>query len=199
MLNSNEINYFGKLRRRREFLKSATLSEDLYNFWGAWFSKCSRQNSFLPFLDSRNKAEHPTWLFIIRDEANIKIGLTIMSSDMSDRSFPFIVYYNTQKLHIENKESLEKDITDLARRFNKFKKIIAIGSLDTLDLETFESNIDNNEISTNLKINLDSITQQVIDKSTPSTVISYWINLNTSSYLLHDGAFTCALYNKVYG
>lgn len=199
MSNSKEINYFGKLRRRREFLKSDTISEDLYNFWELWFSKCSRQNSFLPFLDSRHKPEYPTWLFVINDEGNIKVGLTIMSLDMSERRFPFVIYYNIHKLNIDDKDSLKQDIVYLARRYDKFRKITSIGSFDAIDIETFESEINNNDLNSDLLDKLDIISQQVFIESDLSLNSSYWINLNTSSYMQHDGAFTCALYNKVYG
>lgn len=198
MLNTERIHYFGKLRRRREFIKAAGLSRDYYYDWEVWFNKCSNANSLLPFLSGKNKVK-PVWLFIINEAETLKVGLTTLSSDMSARKYPFLVYFEKEITRLENSEDMLTLFISMAGKYVGFVNTVANGNFAVDEEQYFMSRSKNCEVADQLQEILKCIVLEILEKTNDSIMESYWINLDSFYTINHQGALTCTLYNKIYG
>ena len=193
-----QFHYFGKLRRRREFLKAAGLARDYYYDWEVWFNKCSNVNSLLPFLSAKKKVR-PIWLFVINKDENLKIGLSTLSSDMAERNHPFLIYYESQLTPAESLSTLRTTILSIATKYEGFVKIIANGDFTVDEAQYFASPSTSHELADQLQDLLQDIALNILQKEDNSVMSSYWVNLDNFSVIHHTGALTCTLYNKIYG
>lgn len=193
-----QFHYFGKLRRRREFLKAAGLARDYYYDWEVWFNKCSNANSLLPFLSAKNKVK-PIWLFVIHKDEALKTGLTTLSSDMAERKHPFLIYYEHKLALSEGLSSIRTTMSSIATKYEGFAKTIANGDFTTNEAQYFASPSTSHEVVDQLQDLLHDIALNILQKDNDLVVSSYWVNLDSFSVIYHTGAFTCTLYNKIYG
>ena len=198
MLNTERIHYFGKLRRRREFIRAAGLSRDYYYDWEVWFNKCSNANSLLPFLSGKNKVK-PLWLFIINESETLKVGLTTLSSDMAARKYPFLVYFEREITRLENTEDMLTSVLSMAGKYAGFINTVANGNFTVDEEQYFMSRTKNCEVADQLEEILKCIVLKILEKTNDSIMESYWINLDSFYTINHQGALTCTLYNKIYG
>lgn len=198
MSNREQFHYFGKLRRRREFIKASGLARDYYYDWEVWFNKCSNTNSLLPFLGNKNK-DKPIWLFIISEGETLKVGLTTLSSDMAERKHPFLVYFEYPISQFESLESMFESVLSMANQYQGFVNLIANGDFTTTEQQYFASISTDYEVAEGLKDVIKNIVSEIIAKRHESIMESYWINLDNFSTITHQGALTCTLYNKIYG
>lgn len=88
---SYSLFFYGKLRKTREFLVSSSLSSTDRNFWDSWFNRCGNGNQLMPFLAPKISS-NTIWLFLVRYEDNIYIGLGSQSQDLTGRNYPFLVF-----------------------------------------------------------------------------------------------------------
>lgn len=198
MLNIERIHYFGKLRRRREFIRAAGLSRDCYYDWEVWFNKCSNANSLLNFLSGTNKVK-PVWLFIINEAETLKVGLTTLSSDMAARKYPFLVYSESEVTRLENSKDMLTEVLSMASKYSGFVSTVANGNFTADEEQYFISISKNCEVAAQLGEILKCILVEISEKQYDSIMDSYWINLDNFSTINHQGALTCTLYNKIYG
>lgn len=198
MLDTERIHYFGKLRRRREFIRAAGLSRDYYYDWEVWFNKCSNTNSLLPFLSGKNKVK-PVWLFIINEAETLKVGLTTLSSDMAARKYPFLVYFEREITRLENSEDMLTSVLSMAGKYVGFINTVANGNFTVDEEQYFMSKTKNCEVADQLEEILKCIVLEILEKTNDSIMESYWINLDSFYTINHQGALTCTLYNKIYG
>lgn len=195
MSNFQTIYYFGKLRRRREYIRASGSARDYYYDWEVWFNKCSSANSLLPFLTSKNKVK-PIWLFIISEAETTKVGLTTLSSDMAERKHPFFIYFKNQSV---SSDSLLATALAVASKYQGFVNMIANGDFSADEEQYFLSRSNDYEVADQLQELLRSITLEIVENTDDSIINSYWINLDNFSIINHQGALTCTLYNKIYG
>lgn len=195
MSNIEQVHYFGKLRRRREFIRANGLLRDYYYDWEVWFNKCSNANSLLPFLTSKNKVK-PIWLFVISEAETLKVGLTTLSSDMAERKHPFFIYFEIQSV---SSNSLLATALAVASKYEGFVNMLANGDFSADEEQYFLSRSDDYEVADQLQELLKSITLEIVENTDGSIINSYWINLDNFSTINHQGALTCTLYNKIYG
>lgn len=198
MSNIVPIHYFGKLRRRREFVKASGLARDYYYDWEVWFNKCSNTNSLLPFLSTRNK-DKPIWLFIINQDETLKIGLTTLSSDLAERKHPFLVYFETEIIQSDSLDRILLSIISMTGKYDGFVSTVANGDFTIEEEQYFKSLSEEYKVADLLKETLKSIALEIIEKKYSSFMNSYWVNLDNFSTITHQGALTCTLYNKIYG
>lgn len=198
MSNIERIHYFGKLRRRREFVKATGLTRDYYYDWEVWFNKCSNTNSLLPFLSTKNKAK-PVWLFILSEGNILKIGLTTLSSDMSERKYPFFVYFDSEITQLNNSDNILTLILSIAGKYEGFVNTIANGDFTIEEEQYFTSRSKQYEGTDQFKEVLNDVISEILEKKCDSIMHSYWVNLEKFSTITHQGALTCTLYNKIYG
>lgn len=197
MSDLNPVYYYGKLRRRREFIKVAGLSQEYYYDWEIWFNKCSSANSLLPFLS--NNKERPAWLFIVIEDNKIKIGLTILSSDMSGRKYPFLLYFEDNLSRLSSQTTLVNKISAIANKYDGFVSMVSIGDFTNDEKNYFETLDHSSQIVESLHELISYIALDILELEKTSNINSHWINLNNFSSISHQGAFTCTLYNKIYG
>ena len=195
MSDFQALYYFGKLRRRREFIVADGLSRDYYYDWEVWFNKCSNANSLLPFLSHKNKVK-PVWLFIMSEAETLKVGLTTLSSDMAARKHPFFIYFEAQ---LVSSHSLLATALALSSKYEGFVRMIANGDFSADEERYFLSRSDDHAVADQLQELLKSIILEIIKNTDNSIINSYWINLDNFSIINHQGALTCTLYNKIYG
>lgn len=198
MANFEAVHYFGKLRRRREFIKASGLPRDHYYDWEVWFNKCSNANSLLPFLTSKNKVK-PVWLFIISDAETLKVGLTTLSSDMAERKHPFLVYSENQLSRLVSSNTLLTTVLSIASKYEGFVKTIANGDFTTDEERYFAALSSDYQLAEQLQELINGISLEILDQNHDPIMSSYWINLDNFSTIRHQGALTCTLYNKIYG
>lgn len=198
MSNLKSVYYFGKLRRRREFVKTSGLSRDYYYDWEVWYNKCSNANNLLPFLTSKSKGK-PIWLFIIIEGESIKVGFTTLSSDMSDRKYPFLLYFDNNTEKLDSFDKLINEILAVANKYQGFVKTIANGDFSEAEKRYFESSDGISKGIEQLHELSKHIVLDILEIEDYSIMNSYWINLDTFSSINHKGALTCTLYNKIYG
>lgn len=198
MSNVQSVHYFGKLRRRREFIKAAGSVQDYYYDWEVWFNKCSNANSLLPFLTNKNRVK-PIWLFIISEAEMLKVGLTTLSSDMAERKHPFLVYFQNQLTYLASANSLLTNVLLVASKYEGFIKTIANGDFTADEEQYFASLTDSHKVTNQLQELLKCITIEIIERMDSHIMNSYWINLDNFSTIHHQGPLTCTLYNKIYG
>ena len=86
----SDLLFYGKLKNRRDFVYSSSLSYDEKIFWADWFDGCVISKSLPNFL--RQKATSKIWLFICKTEDICRIDVITMSQDYSGRLYPFVVY-----------------------------------------------------------------------------------------------------------
>lgn len=198
MYNNKQVHYFGKLRRRREFVKADGLPRDYYYNWESWFNKCSTTNSLLPFLSSKSKLK-PMWLFMVINDETMHVGFTTLSSDMADRKYPFLVYFDN---HIDKRQSYDELISSvlaIADKYEGFVKTVTNGDFTIEDKNYFEATGDTYQVADQLQELLKNIVLNIVNNNEYSVMSSYWINLYNFSSITHKGALTCTLYNKIYG
>ena len=198
MSNIERIHYFGKLRRRREFIKATGLARDYYYEWEVWFNKCSNTNSLLPFLSTKNKVK-PVWLFIISEGDILKVGLTTLSSDLAERKHPFFVYFENETTQLEKSDRILASILSMAGKYEGFVNTVANGDFTIAEEQYFTLPSKQYEVADQFKDILDDINSEIIEKKHDSIMHSYWVNLENFSTINHQGALTCTLYNKIYG
>ncbi|WP_201586313.1 TagF domain-containing protein [Psychrobacter sp. HII-4] len=198
MCNIERIHYFGKLRRRREFIKAAGLTRDYYYDWEVWFNKCSNTNTLLSFLNTTSKTK-PVWLFVVSEGDTLKIGLTTLSSDMSERKYPFFVYVDTEKTQLNDLEKISTFILSMAGKYEGFVNIVANGDLKIEETHYFSSYSQEYEGMDQLKVVIDDIALEVLERGFDPIMCSYWVNLEKFITITHQGYLTCTLYNKIYG
>lgn len=193
------IHYFGKLRRRREYLSSSGLEREEYLNWEKWFAKCSNSNLLVPFLESRNKVEN-TWLFAVVREKSIRIGLTALSKDMSGRKYPFLMYTNLNNNTNLTDDVILESLLYMAYRYQNFIKILSDGNFREYDCKYFISIKDTPIFSdVNYEMIESMVKSIIIFKGNNIYPSSCWLNLQSFKFIEHDNAFTCSLYNKIYG
>lgn len=198
MSNFQSLHYFGKLRRRREFIRATGSARDYYYDWEVWFNKCANANSLLPFLTNKNRVK-PFWLFVIKEAETLKVGLTTLSSDMAERKHPFLIYFENQLNQLASSNSLLTTLLLVASKYERFVNTIANGDFTASEEEYFSSPANNHEVADQLQGSIKAITLEILEKMDDPIMSSYWINLDNFSIINHQGALTCTLYNKIYG
>ena len=198
MSSFKSVYYFGKLRRRREFLKAGGLGQDRYYDWEVWFNKCSNANTLLPFLSNKSKAK-PVWLFVIVDEGIIKVGFTTLSLDMADRKYPFLLYFENNIENLNSSNELTNEILAVANKYEGFIKIVTNGDFLDDDKGYFESFDNTHTAVEQLQELSKNIVSDILEMDNYSVMSSYWINLDNFSSINHTGALTCTHHNKIYG
>ena len=198
MSNVERIHYFGKLRRRREFIRAAGVTRDHYYDWEFWFNKCANTNSLLPFLSTKYKAK-PVWLFIISESNVLKVGLTTLSSDMSERKYPFLVYVDNEKMQLDSSDKILTLISSIASKYEGFVNTVANGDFTIEEERYFTSCSKGYEAIEQFKEVVTDIALEVSEKKPDSAMHSYWVNLEKFTTINHQGSLTCTLYNKIYG
>lgn len=196
----DNIYYFGKLRRRREFLKGLNSIDCPYEKWEKWFARCSSSNLLVPFLDNREKLSS-SWLFLDIEDETLSCGLTKQSIDMSGRKYPFLIYTSIDSKCVLTKEILFKIMHFMAIRNQKFDDIVALGDIKENQYSYFIA-------SENCSVLIDqdiSLIEQMANHAfvyitaKETGPVSFWLNVHSLKYIEHNNALTCSLYNKIYG
>ena len=201
MYNFEEnVRYFGKLRRRREFLKDLKSTNIECRKWEKWFGKCSNSNLLVPFLDNKDKLSS-CWLFLEVENEKIFCGLTKKSTDMAGRKYPFLIY-----TVLDQKDRLSKDVLfqvlyDMACRNNKFDDIVTGGDITEVQYSYFISSDGCSIINHNDKRMIEHMTNNAFFHALNEQIhpMSFWLNVQSLKYIEHNNALTCSLYNKIYG
>lgn len=198
MSNVERIHYFGKLRRRREFIRASGVTRDYYYDWEFWFNKCANTNGLLPFLSTKYKAK-PVWLFIISESNVLKVGLTTLSSDMSERKYPFFIYVDNEKTQLNSLDEILNLISSIVSKYEGFVNTVANGNFTIEEERYFTSCSKEYEAIEQFKKVINDIASEVLEKKSDSIMHSYWVNLEKFTTINHQGSLTCTLYNKIYG
>lgn len=198
MPNIKNLHYFGKLRRRREFIRSILSSQNYYYDWEVWFNKCSQNNSLLPFLNRNNKSK-PIWFFMIVDQEVVKVGFTALSSDLSERKYPFLLYFENDVVMLNDYDKTFNETLKVADNYQNFSKIIAGGEMLNHEDFCLKKSTKDFETVPTLQQLLDKVVTEIVENKNHVAMSSYWINLDNFFSIHHQGPLTCTLYNKIYG
>lgn len=195
---NNNILFYGKLRRRREYINNLQQSGLEYIKWDKWFSRCSNNNALVPFLNSK-KRYSDIWLFVLIEEMVIYYGLTCQSIDHAGRKYPFLIYTQNEKTQETNREVIHRNITYMVSRNQKFSDIISLGDFTEEQYEYFSSSENINYYLDEYNEVLEKIINDIMFNIKNNLPVSLWLNMNNLKYVEHNNAFTCSLYNKIYG
>lgn len=200
MKTNEDIHYYGKLRRRREFLKDINSEKHKYEKWEKWFNKCSNNNSLVPFLENRER-QSSVWLFLKLENDVISFGLTAQSADMSGRKYPFLIYGILDKSERIKKEIIFQSLYYMVCRNQKFFNIVLRGSIEEEQFSYFKSTDNCSIITGEDRDFIEQISNNAIVYITSKEIesMSFWLNVNSLKYIEHLNAQTCSLYNKIYG
>lgn len=190
--------YFGKLRRRREFLKSPNITREVLLAWEGWFSRCANNRSFLPFLDNKS-SQKCIWLCLVIEDDFTLIGLTSASRDLSGRDYPFVIYTTLKAEDLSSEDTLLSSLKYMAIRSQKFANIIANGYFEPEDEEYYHADYDCELLNQDTLTALHHIANHISKDNSDIDSRSYWLDLSSLKSIYNESSFTCSLYNKVYG
>lgn len=185
MLNK-EIYFLGKLNQSRDFIFSNNLQENDKRFWDSWFGRCSGQNRLIPFV--KIKMSRPRlWLFYIKLPELIYIGLGAYSTDLSGRSYPFILF--SRHTPDSKVEDLERQLKLFCTNTGTFRNILNNGKCLLGDYFNLDKNLQDFSLPAMLPQN----------KLLENGIGGFWLECESGYCLEYEGLPTCSLFNKLFG
>lgn len=191
----SELFFYGKLKGRRDFVSSSSLSSDEKIFWANWFDDCVVSKSLPNFL--KQKATSKTWLFVCRAQALCRVGFIAMSQDYSGRFYPFVVYQIIKMKNLVenwNNETLLETF-ELSNLFSILKCSIEKGEI-MIDCQRINEQV----LESNLILQkLQNCFEVFFDINTESQSYSCWAKLSDSTIIDIATSPTRSLYTKLFG
>lgn len=182
-MQQEEIFFFGKLNRSRDFIASENLQTNDKDFWDGWFSRCTNQDKLIPF--TRKTYFTPRiWLFCVKLPDNITyIGITALSSDKTDRQYPFVLFQKINS-HFNELESMNF----ITSKIDFFRQTLIDGKCIIKDC-----------LSIDYKPTrpLSASFLNFLAKS--DNIGSFWLECESGYHIERDGEPTCSLFNKIFG
>ncbi|QEY26143.1 type VI secretion system-associated protein TagF [Neisseria zalophi] len=194
-MSREEVYFFGKLSKSRDFIVSNNLEVDDKFFLDEWFGRCVGQNKLIPFA-KKILAGSKIWLFVIKHssyENNVYIGLAALSLDKSGREYPFVLFCKSE---FQNQSALLEKVEFISSKIDFFQNILNDGQCV---LEDSFYNIDvekDKKDEIGLKL-VGNIAKYLSERD--GDIDSFWLESNGAHFIEHQGSLSCSLFNKLFG
>lgn len=186
----NDIYFYGKLKNRRDFIKSSNMSNYEEQFWSNWLNKCTISEVMSSFLNISISSK--LWIFACKSDHLFRIGAIAMSCDQVDRRYPFLI---CKIYDFNNFIYVQEDCI-----YEQVKKMIIFvqNSIEKGNLQNFDELNDETYFDDNFSKNLKHCVECLLNFEYNQNQASTWVEISNLSVLHIEGSLNCSLFNRVF-